>query len=68
MYDRQDDYDLDEDNEEYLEEDRDVEEQDESDEGDNKKELYASEWEVFFPHSFMLVIFGVLNFPVIFIK
>ncbi|XP_011640740.1 sin3 histone deacetylase corepressor complex component SDS3 isoform X2 [Pogonomyrmex barbatus] len=33
MYDRQDDYDLDEDNEEYLEEDRDVvEEQDESDE------------------------------------
>lgn len=36
MYDRQDDYDLDEDNEEYLEEDRDAEEQDESDEGDNK--------------------------------
>jgi len=37
MYDRQDDYDLDEDNEEYLEEDRLLaEEQDESDEGDNK--------------------------------
>lgn len=33
MYDRQDDYDLDEDNEEYLDDDRDVEEQDESDEG-----------------------------------
>lgn len=33
MYDRQDDYDLDEDNEEYLEEDRDAEEQDDSDEG-----------------------------------
>jgi len=44
MYDRQDDYDLDEDNEEYLEEDRLLaEEQDESDEGDNKDvicELY----------------------------
>lgn len=39
MYDRQDDYDLDEDNEEFLEEDRDAEEQDDSDEGicDNKK-------------------------------
>lgn len=33
MYDRQDDYDLDEDNEEYMEEDRDAEEQDDSDEG-----------------------------------
>lgn len=33
MYDRQDDYDLDEDNEEYLEDDRDIEDQDESDEG-----------------------------------
>lgn len=33
MYDRQDDYDLDEDNEEFLEEDRDAEEQDDSDEG-----------------------------------
>lgn len=42
MYDRQDDYDLDEDNEEYLEEDRDVEEQEESDEGDDKKKLYIS--------------------------
>lgn len=42
MYDRQDDYDLDEDNEEYLEEDRDAEEQDESDEGDDKKKLYIS--------------------------
>lgn len=29
----QDDYDIDEDNDEYLEDDRDVEEQDESDEG-----------------------------------
>lgn len=42
MYDRQDDYDLDEDNEEYLEEDRDAEEQDESDEGNNKKKLRTS--------------------------
>lgn len=33
MYDRQDDYDLDEDNEEYMEEDRDAEDQDDSDEG-----------------------------------
>lgn len=33
MYDRQDDYDLDEDNEEYIEEDRDAEDQDDSDEG-----------------------------------
>lgn len=33
MYDRQDDYDLDDDNEEYMDEDRDAEEQDESDEG-----------------------------------
>ncbi|EFN79823.1 sin3 histone deacetylase corepressor complex component SDS3 isoform X2 [Harpegnathos saltator] len=32
MYDRQDDYDLDEDNEEYMEEDRDVEDPDDSDE------------------------------------
>lgn len=68
MYDRQDDYDLDEDNEEYLEEDRDAEEQDESDEGNNKKELYASAWEVFFPYGFMPVIFGVRNFPLIYIK
>lgn len=45
MYDRQDDYDLDEDNEEYLEEDRDAEEQDESDEGDKKK-LHVSAQEV----------------------
>lgn len=33
MYDRQDDYDLDEDNEEYIEEERDAEDQDDSDEG-----------------------------------
>lgn len=33
MYDRQDDYDLDEDNEEYMEDERDAEDQDESDEG-----------------------------------
>lgn len=32
-YDRQDDYELDEDNEEYMEEDRDMDDQDESDEG-----------------------------------
>lgn len=36
MYDRQDDYDLDDDNEEYLE-DRDGDEQDESDEGNAKQ-------------------------------
>lgn len=42
MYDRQDDYDLDEDNEEFMEEDRDAEEQDESDEGDYKKVIRAS--------------------------
>lgn len=53
MYDRQDDYDLDEDNEEYLEEDRDAEDQDESDEGDSKNKLYASIRGVFFPRGFM---------------
>lgn len=42
MYDRQDDYDLDEDNEDYIEDDMDVDDQDESDEGkrscyDNKQ-------------------------------
>lgn len=61
MYDRQDDYDLDEDNEEYLEEDRDAEEQDESDEGDNKKESYAFARKVF-SHGFMFIIFGVITF------
>lgn len=33
VYDRQDDYELDEDNEEYMEEDRDIDDRDESDEG-----------------------------------
>jgi hypothetical protein len=35
-YERQDEYELDDDNEEYIEEDRDVDEQDDSDEGKSK--------------------------------
>lgn len=38
----QDDYDIDEDNDEYLEDDRDAEEQDESDEGINIKHYYIA--------------------------
>lgn len=57
MYDRQDDYDLDEDNEEYLEEDRDAEEQDESDEGDKKKITCICTRSSFNPHALMLLIF-----------
>lgn len=60
MYDRQDDYDLDEDNEEYLEEDRDAEEQDESDEGDIIKGNLAC---VCTPSIFIPVIFGVVTSP-----
>lgn len=63
MYDRQDDYDLDEDNEEYLEEDRDAEEQDESDEGDDWKKLHTSVRGAFFPHVFHACNFWNYNFP-----
>jgi len=41
-YERQDEYDLDDDNEEYMEEDRDVDEQDDSDEGKIIKEINRS--------------------------
>jgi len=51
-YERQDEYELDDDNEEYIEEDRDVDEQDDSDEGKNK----ATEVE----RSFCLLSFFIL--------
>lgn len=66
MYDRQDDYDLDEDNEEYLEEDRDAEEQDESDEGDSKDKLCTYMRSIFF--ACFYVIFGIITLIIIYIK
>lgn len=68
MYDRQDDYDLDEDNEEYLEEDRDAEEQDESDEGETRGRDDASARQVFFPPWFYARNFTSYTVPVSCVK